>query len=226
MLKNLIDYIKSHKHILFIIYAPIHFIWFAVLEAWTKRDFTILHCKLDDIIPFIPHFIIPYYLWFPFVAFFCIYFYIKMPVKETVKFYTSLVSGMVLTLIIYTIWPNALSLRPEIIEDGSIIGSLVSGLYVIDTDTNVCPSLHVLNTLAIDVAYFVSDKFRGRHLQNIMMIILSALICMSTVFLKQHSVIDVISAVIVCIVISLVVYLPDKLKKNSSKKSNAEPTFN
>ncbi len=226
MFKTLIDYIKSHKHILFIIYVPIHFIWFAALEAWTKRDFTILHCGLDDIIPFVPQFIIPYYLWFPFVAFFCIYFYIKMPVRETVKFYTSLVSGMVLTLIIYTIWPNALSLRPEVIEEGGIIGSLVSGLYVIDTDTNVCPSLHVLNTLAIDVAYFVSDKFRGRHLQNIGMIILSALICMSTVFLKQHSVIDVASAVVVCIVISLVIYLPDRLKKNPSEKNNSEPKLN
>ena len=213
------DYICNHKHILFILYAPFYCIWFMALERWTDRDFTILPGGLDDLIPFVPAFIIPYYLWFAFVAFFCIYFYLKMPQSDAIKLYANLEISMTLTLVIYTIWPNAVNLRITDLQVDGIFTKLVSGLWSFDTDTNVCPSLHVLNTLIIVVAYFNSGKFRGKHLQNTLLVILALAICASTVFLKQHSILDVFAAFVFCAVISTIIYLPDWSKVFSSNKA-------
>lgn len=202
------DYIKTHKHILFLLYGPIYFIWFFSLEAWTDRNWTIVHCHLDDLIPFVPVFIIPYYLWFAYMAFFCAYFYLKLPVKDTVKLYSTLVISMTVTLIIYTIWPNALNLRPADVSENGFFSGMVARLYKTDTDTNVCPSLHVLNTLTVLAAYFSSGKFKGKHLQNAAFVLISVLICASTVFLKQHSVLDVLAAFGLFIACQILVYVP------------------
>lgn len=215
------NYISSHKHILFILYGPLYLVWFLALEAWTDRDFTIVHCKLDDLIPLVPAFIVPYYIWFAFVAFFCIYFYLKMPVSDAVKLYAALEISMTVVLIIYTVWPNALALRPAEVQTENIFSESVADLYEIDTDTNVCPSLHVLNTLTILVAYFASGKFKGKHLLNLGMVTISLLICASTVFLKQHSLIDVAAAAALCVVCTLLVYVPDWRKIFSSRKSGS-----
>lgn len=220
-MKNQIKkYISSHKHILFLLYIPVYLIWFFALEAWTDRDFTIVHCELDDLIPLVPAFIVPYYVWFAFVAFFCIYFYFKMPVADAVKLYAALEISMTVVLIIYTVWPNALALRPTEVQTENLFSESVESLYEIDTDTNVCPSLHVLNTLTIAAAYFISGKFKGKHLLNAGMIVISLLICASTVFLKQHSLIDVASAAVLCAVCILFVYVPDWKRIFNSRKSD------
>lgn len=218
---NLIkNYIRSHKHILFVLYVPFYFLWFTALEKWTDRNWTILHSTLDDSIPFIPLFIIPYYIWFIFVIFFCIYFYIKMPVQNTIKLYSALTISMTITLIIYTVWPNALELRPVHLDENDIFSTMVERLYGFDTSTNVCPSLHVLNTLTITFAYFISGKFKGRHLLNMVMIILPLSICASTVFLKQHSIIDIYAAIALFAVYTPIIYIP-KWEKVFSKKAPA-----
>jgi membrane-associated phospholipid phosphatase len=219
-MKRLKEYYSTHKHILFLLYIPIYFIWFFSLEKWTDRDFNILHCRLDDLTPLLDGFIIPYYLWFPFVAFFCIYFYHKMSVKECVQLFSSLVIGMTITLIIYTVWPNAVSLRPAELENDGIFSIWVAELYKIDTVTNVCPSLHVLNTLIIDVAFFRAEKFKGHKILRAFVALLSFSICISTVFLKQHSYIDVACAFLLCALVSFIVYVPDWVtiyKKHSVK---------
>ena len=208
-----------NKHIFFILYAPVYAIWFFSLEKWTNRDFTILYCTLDDMIPFVPAFIIPYYIWFAFVAFFCVYFYMKMPQSDAVKLFANLEISMTITLIIYTVWPNAISLRITDLQPDGIFNKLVYNLWNFDTDTNVCPSLHVMNTLTIMVAYFKSGKFKGKHLQNTLLVILAAAICASTVFLKQHSIIDVFAAFGLCAVCSSLIYLPDWNRIFSSKKA-------
>lgn len=224
MKQKIKDYIRNNKHILFILYLPFYGLWFMLLENWTGRDFTILHCKLDDMIPLVPIFVIPYFLWFAFVTFFCIYFFLKMPKSDAIKMYAALEISMTFTLFLYTIWPNAVSLRYEELEVTGFSTYILSWLWNFDTDTNVCPSLHVLNTLTILVAYFHSGQFKGKHLQNIFVTVLSVLICLSTLFLKQHSVIDLVAAVVLCILNSMFIYLPNwgKILRLTKKKSERQ----
>lgn len=218
------NYLSTHKRIFFLLYAPIYMIWFTTLEKWTDRDWTYIHCALDDATPFVPAFIIPYFLWFAFVGFFIVFFYFKMPASDSVRLFITLITGMTLTLIVYTLWPNALHLRPHEITGSDIFSKLCSSLYSIDTDTNVCPSLHVLNTLIITIAYFKTELHKKHHVVNAFIIILATSICFSTVFLKQHSYIDVFAAFGLAAVLYLIFYLPNWeaiFANKSNKKSSA-----
>ena len=71
-----------------------------------------------------------------------------------------------------------------------ICSQLVIMLRQVDTATNVCPSIHVFATLGVLLSVMRSPRFTGKRLLKGFLIILSVLICLATVFLKQHSVID------------------------------------
>ncbi|MFR9206812.1 MAG: phosphatase PAP2 family protein [Lachnospiraceae bacterium] len=76
---------------------------------------------------------------------------------------------------------------------------MVSGLYEFDTNTNVCPSLHVIGAVAVCISAFHTERFQ--HIAwKISFVVVTLLICASTVFLKQHSIIDVFCAIPVCVV--------------------------
>lgn len=206
MINTLKNFIKKYPQAWFGLYIPIYCIWFTSLEKWMDRNFTYLHCGLDDATPFVSLFIIPYYMWFPFVGLSCLYFFFWTKPSKCIQFFSAFITGMTITLIIYTIWPNALQLRPETLNEGSLLDSIVKKLYTVDTSTNVCPSLHVLNTLVIDVAFFKNGLHKKSTFITIFVSVLSFLIVLSTVFLKQHSWIDVFAAFALCAVLYLIFY--------------------
>ena len=217
-MKSVKKFVKKYPQIWFALYIPIYCIWFVALESWTDRNFTLLHCSLDDMTPFISWFIIPYYLWFPFVGIACLYYFFLAERKACIKLYSSLVLGMTITLIIYTVWPNALNLRPVGLDQNFILDRIVGNLYKVDTDTNVCPSLHVLNTLVIDISIFESGLYKKCKPVTVFIMILSAFIIMSTVFLKQHSYIDIFAAFILAAILYLIVYVPERINSLKKKK--------
>ena len=66
-------------------------------------------------------------------------------------------SGMTIFLIICTVFPNGLNLRPEVFTRDNFCIELVKRIYQTDTPTNVLPSLHsVVDVVAACVmAYFM-----------------------------------------------------------------------
>jgi len=188
----------------------VYFTWFFALEAIVKTDYTAMHCWLDDIIPFNELFVIPYYLWFPFVAVTVGYllFTSKEDYYKTCAF---LFIGMTICLTIYTLWPNGQNLRPDLSTIGrdNILIDIVRNLYATDTNTNVSPSIHVFNTIGILIAIFHNERLGKITWLKISSLILGILICLSTVFLKQHSVMDGIYAILLSVVMYLIVYVPD-----------------
>ena len=66
-------------------------------------------------------------------------------------------------------------------------------LYRTDTATNVCPSIHVFNSVTLLLAYYRSHIFdapRRRWMRPAAAVLCVSIVC-STVLLKQHSCIDV-----------------------------------
>ena len=104
--------------------------------------------------------------------------------------------GMTLCLLIYVIAPNGLNLRVELTRD-NWASRVVGMLQSVDTPTNVCPSIHVVVTLVIDMVVLRSETLKGKWLAKGAITVLAVLICASTVFLKQHSVIDVFWGIVV-----------------------------
>ena len=105
--------------------------------------------------------------------------------KEFVQFALSLIIGMSLALTICMIYPNGLTLRPSYIPD-NICGKIVKGLYKTDTSTNVFPSIHVYNSLAVHIALAKCEALKNKPAVRYASLVLCILICMSTIFLKQH----------------------------------------
>jgi membrane-associated phospholipid phosphatase len=83
---------------------------------------------------------------------------------------------------------------------------IVKRLYAFDTNTNVCPSIHCLGSYATTFAGLHSKKLRGPW-WKLSFILTAILISASTVFLKQHSILDVLAAIGVSLVCYAVQYV-------------------
>lgn len=164
-----------------------------------------MHAPLDSLIPFNEYFIIPYLLWFAFVGVTLIYFLIKSK-EDYYRMCTFLFSGMTISLIICTFFENGTNLRPILDPDKNIFTAAVAALYRTDTCTNVFPSIHVYNSIGTYIAIHKSPLFQGKTALKAGAAILTAAICLSTVFLKQHSVIDGVGAGIMAAMMYHLVY--------------------
>lgn len=193
------EFLRRNKYAVLFGYLIIYLIWFHLLEVHAVPVFY-THCKLDDLIPFCAGFLIPYLLWFPYVGVTLgvIYFQSK---REFCQLCARLFSGMTICLIIYTFFPSGQQLRPTLSGTEGLLTNLVDMLYRLDSSTNVCPSIHVYNTLCIHYTLCTWEQTKNRTWIKIGSTILLVLIVASTVLLKQHSVVDGIAAVILWIVI-------------------------
>ena len=184
--------LSRYGHAWVFAYAPIYLIWFGLLEQ-RKTSFVIVHSVLDDLIPFCELFIIPYLLWFAYMAVCGVYFFLH----EKQEFYQlafMLITGMTIFLIFCTLVPNGHFLRPVSIARNNFFIQLVRMIWRVDTPTNVLPSLHVYNSLACHMAVSNCKALKDNKLVVRSSFLLAALIIASTMFLKQHSVVDVFCA--------------------------------
>lgn len=193
------------------LYVLIYLPWFFTLEHFITLDspnMHILNTALDDAIPFIEWFIIPYILWFFYVVGACIFMLFKATDREFIRFAASLIIGMSTAMFICMIYPNGLTLRPEHISD-SFFGKIIQGLYATDTSTNVFPSIHVYNSLAVHIALYKCQALKNRKWIRLSSLVLCILICLSTMFLKQHSIVDVIGGFALMGILYVLIYMTD-----------------
>ena len=202
---RILAFVRKYKHAWLLLYAFIYLPWFCYLEKTVTRNFHVMHASLGDLIPFNEYFIVPYLLWFLYVGAAIFYFLITSK-EDYYKLCIFLFSGMTISLIICTFFRNGTDLRPVIDPDKNIFTALVAYIYRTDTCTNVFPSIHVYNSIGVHIAVARSERLRGHRLIRLGSGLLMISICMATVFLKQHSVIDLIGAVILAYVIYGIVY--------------------
>ena len=176
------------------------------LERTITHEYHVLHTWVDDIIPFNEYFIIPYFIWFIYVASVLIFFFFK-DVDEFYRFGLYLALGMSISLFICQIFPNGTDLRPVNLDPNkNIFTHLVAFIYKTDTNTNVFPSIHVFNSIATHVAILRSRFFYNNMKVKAISFIIMISICLSTLFLKQHSFLDVVGATILSYVIYQLIY--------------------
>jgi phosphatidylglycerophosphate synthase/membrane-associated phospholipid phosphatase len=210
-----LDYLKKSKHLWIIpAYGIFYMISFMLVER-IPVETHLIHTFLDDKIPFCEYFIIPYVLWYFVVLGSVLYFALGSPgKKEYYQYMGTLGVGMTLFLIISYVYPNGQDLRP-VLEGGSPFIQAVQFLYLIDTPTNIFPSMHVFNAVACCVALLNNKKCRQNRIFTAGNIIITVSIVLSTMFLKQHSVEDVVTALILNVICYQVFYriIPENLEK-------------
>ena len=182
-------YVKYRHGIPLLIYMVIYLSWFAWLEATNKKNYSIIHVTADDYIPFCEIFVVPYLLWFAYVSAVVLFLFFR----NKQEFYRSCVflfTGMTIFLIISTLWPNGHHLRLE-----NIFTRAVSALWQVDTPTNIWPSIHVYNSMGAHFAVIRSAQLEKKKGIKLASGILAISIILSTMFIKQHSVFDVMTGI-------------------------------
>jgi hypothetical protein len=130
-----------------------------------------------------------------------------------------IVSGMALCMLCYTLFPYGNPLRP-VIGDHTLTLKLVKLLYTIDPPNNCLPSIHVLNSIGVHAAIVHSPMLIGMHAVKYLSGGLMVLIASSTLFIKQHSVIDVVLAGLLGIILYMIFFKARKAPV--SEKNPAE----
>jgi len=192
-MKTVKNVYEKYKHGLWILaYMVFYLLGFFILENAEHRHYHIIHSWIDDLIPFCEYFIVPYLLWFVYLAVGVGWFIIRAKDKREYYQLTSvLVLGMTIFLIVSCVYPNKQDLRPVVFDNNNIFTQLVQYLYATDTPTNILPSIHVFNSLAMFYAINRSPQLKKRYGVRIFCGVLTVSIILSTMFLKQHSVVDV-----------------------------------
>lgn len=203
-----VQLLKKYKHGWVFSYLFVYLIWFFYLEKHVTKNYLEIHSAIDDRIPFIEYFIIPYLSWFLFIAIVFLYFFFT-DVEGFYRLARLTFAGMTIFLIISTLIPNGVHLRPVVFERDNVFVDMVRMLYWADTPTNVMPSIHVYNSLAACIAICHSRKLQEHKAVCYAAYFIAALIILSTMFLKQHSVVDVSTAFVMAYTLYFVFYVPE-----------------
>lgn len=214
------EFIRKYRHgIPMVIYLIVYLILFFIVERLTEDNYHVIHMALDDKIPFCEYFVIPYFCWFAYVAGFVLYF-IFVDKESYWPMFWFLVTGMTVFLIVSFVYPNGHELRPAQFPRDNVFTRMIANLYQTDTATNILPSIHVYNSIGIHIAVHKSRRLSKHRPVQIASGILSALIIMSTVFIKQHSMVDVISAFGLAAVVYVLIYVTHVIPWRTNGKWN------
>lgn len=195
--------IGKYRHIFVLLsFIPLSVLYFLL----QRRDvgYTVIHLATDDIIPFLPAFIIPYIIW---------YIYVPLPMvfmcftdrRTFIRQSVTLFSGMAICIVLFWLFPTAIDFRPDASGDGFLLW-LCRVIFSNDEPLNVCPSLHCYEAICIHITTFSSQRMKKHKILRIASALTMILICLSTVFVKQHSVLDVLCAVALALAVYALVY--------------------
>ncbi len=187
-MENFVAKIKRHPLLFLGSYFVVYNIVFWFLEAW-QRPVHIIHCRLDDLLPFCSWAVIPYVAWFAWVPAILLLFYLHSP-DSFWQLFRTMANGITVALFCYVVYPTGLMLRKPISETNPLT-KMIAMIYRTDTPTNVCPSLHVFVTVVLLLAILGAPWLRSALFRSIN-IVVSLAICASTVLIDQHSIIDVV----------------------------------
>ncbi len=185
------------------------FVWLLAMGIFLLCEFFIpaeichpMHSWIDDLIPFTEGFVFFYVLWY-FLIFGSLVYFAARRCESFRAFLIFMSVCQLLAVAVFLVYPNKQELRPEVMPRDNYFSRVVAYLHSVDTNTNVCPSLHVAYSFAL---ISVWCKERISRVSKVIWVMTVVLICASTVFIKQHSVIDFFVALPICAVAEVVTY--------------------
>ena len=165
-----------------------------------------VHCALDDLIPFNEFFVIFYVGWY-FLVFGALAYTLFYDVPAFKKLQTFIIITQAVAMLCYILWPSRQDLRPEVFPRQNMLTDIMKFIYSFDTNTGVCPSLHVAYSLGI-LSVGLKDKSLSPGWKAALTFFV-IMICLAVCFVKQHSAVDVFAALPVCLLAEILVYGKD-----------------
>ena len=181
----------SHIKLLggWVVYLALYFITENLIPA---NRLHVIHCALDDMIPFNEGFLIFYCFWYVLLVLSLLYFFLY-DIGSFRKLQIFIMITQAIAMLVYIFYPSIQIGRPEVMPRDNFLCDVMSFIYAFDTPTGVFPSLHVAYSMGIASVW---NKYRGASPAMKRFVIISAiLISISVVFVKQHSVLDILGAI-------------------------------
>ena len=200
------EFLKKNRYYLYLLYIPVYLGMFFFVESVIGRDYNywVSYVPFDDLIPFIDWFVIFYVIWYPVLIGVGIILLLKDKAAYE-RYFFMIMIGFTASIIFFFILPNGQNLRPAEFERDNIFTRIIGSIYESDTNTNVLPSMHVYGSLCAMIALIDSDRVK-----NVWLIVANTticiLICASTCFIKQHSILDAVAAVAMCVPLYITIY--------------------
>ena len=193
---------QEWKHLL---WFPLYLVSYLVLERIPVSTLWLTQTALDSHIPFAEWFVVPYCLWYPLLIGVGVYLLLR-DVPAFRRYMRFLCVTFFLSVLIWYLIPNGQGLRPAVMPRDNLFTALIAMLYQIDTCTNVFPSVHVVGSLGALFAVWDSAPLRRRKAVCWAVTLLAALICVSTVFIKQHAIVDVFGGLALAFAAAVPIY--------------------
>ena len=208
----------QYRHLLYLLGWVVYFLLYFLTENLIPAENCHpVHSRLDDRIPFCEWFILPYVGWYGLIVATLLYFALYNT-EGFKRFQTFIIVTQLVAMVCYIAFPTRQDLRPAEFARDNLLTRLTGLIYTFDTNTGVCPSLHVGISLGIASAW-LKEKEVGRGFKAFILVFVF-LVCISVSFVKQHSVVDIYAAIPLCLLAESIAYgrtywLP-RLKKQAA----------
>lgn len=180
--------LKETPYLLFLLVMPVLGLIYKILNT-NPREAVILSTEFDGFIPFLPVFILPYIIWYAFILGYLLYFWYK-DTRVYLKTLSVIVIGELVCFVIYFFFQTTVP-RPDLVGNGILI-DLVGMIYNHDRPYNAFPSIHVLTTFAILLG---NINIKNKHIfHSVFVPVMGTLIIISTLFVKQHYILDMLGS--------------------------------
>ena len=192
------------SHLLLLLGWVIYFALYFITENFIPYEKChVIHSVLDDMIPFCEYFVVWYVFWYLLIVISLGYF-MFYNVDSFKKLQTFIIITQAVAMVVYILYPSRQDLRPDEFARENVFTYVINYIYSFDTSTGVCPSLHVAYSVGI-ASVWVKEKDISKRWKAFVVFAV-VMICLSTMFIKQHSAVDFFAAIPVCILAEGIVY--------------------
>ena len=193
------NWVKENPHAWWALALIPIFICYFLPEHLIVDSYHPTQIAFDALIPFLPGFVYFYLLWFPLLVFGGLWM-LFFDGKVLSRYMLYLTCAYFICAAVYLLYPNGQDLRPEDLAVHDLTTAIMAFIYRVDTNTNVLPSLHVIGSMGAAFALCSSKRIRRPWIKAAIAV-LAALVSISTVFVKQHGVLDVAAGLAVGLVL-------------------------
>ena len=205
----MIRFLKEYRHLLAVLTIALQGLIYLQITPLATQDSVQVNTSLDDLIPYLSWFVIFYVAWMPllYIAFIYLGITNRSLYWRTIIAYNAAVT---VSNLIFILFPTSMP-RPEI-SGNDIFNMLVLFIYNHDQPVNCFPSIHCLTTYLLFISMIRHQLFSVG--MRVLFSVFFWSIIASTVFIKQHALVDVIGGILLAeMAYRVVEYVLDKQRK-------------
>ena len=220
------------KPLLYALVLPAYLLlFFWVEKAVPTEGYWVSYLPIDDSIPFLEGFAVFYFVWYAMLGTLGLHLlFFNADGFRRYMIYIGISFSVAMLFCLF--FPNGQDLRPDLEALGrdNIFIRMMAAIYAADTNTNVLPSVHVIGAFAVLFGAWNDPAVRSLRWAISVTAVLTILVSLSTVFVKQHSLLDALVAIPYCFLCYFLVYglrrkgsISMRADREKDKKWNKEP---